>query len=150
MSSGNYIPVRGGGEIGPRGGPAGDLLVIIDEKDHPIFTRHGDDIICEQALSFGQAALGDQLEIRTLDGNVPLKIPPGTQTGKIFHLRGKGIPHLNGSGRGSQLIRVTVITPTKLSSEEKELLLKLAELQKDRPLQADKSFFEKLRATLGV
>jgi molecular chaperone DnaJ len=150
VSAGNYIPVRNMGDVGPRGGPAGDLLVIIDEKEHEHFTRHGDDIICEQAISFSQAALGDEIEAPSLDGRVNLRIPAGTQSGKIFRLRGKGIPHLNGYGRGDELIRVLVITPSKLSTEEKELFARLAKLGKDRPLKVDKSFFEKLRETLGV
>jgi len=137
VSSGNYIPVRNSGDIGPRGGPTGDLLVIVEEKDHPNFTRHGDDIICEQALSFSQAALGDVIDVPALDGLIDLKIPPGTQSGKIFRVRGKGIPHLNGYGRGDELIRVLVITPTKITGEEKELFRQLAKHQKNRPLRAD-------------
>lgn len=150
VSSGNYIPVKNMGDVGPRGGPAGDLLVVVDEKDHLHFTRHGDDIICEQAISFSQAALGDEIEVPALDGSIMLKIPTGTQSGKVFRLRGKGIPHLNGYGRGDQLVRVLAITPTKLSPEEKELFAELARLGKDRPLKVDKTFFEKLRETLGV
>jgi len=149
VSTGNYIPVKGAGDCGPRGGQSGDLIVVIEEIDHPIFTRHGDDIICEQAISFAQAALGDDIEIQSLSGPLRLKIPPGTQSGKVFRLAGKGLPHLNSYGRGDQLVRVHVITPTKLSAEEKEIIKKLAALQKAPPV-SDKSFFEKLRQTLGV
>jgi molecular chaperone DnaJ len=150
VSAGNYIPVRNMGDVGPRGGPAGDLLVIVDEEEHEHFTRHGDDIILEQAISFSQAALGDQIAVPSLNGNIDLKIPSGTQSGKIFRIRGKGIPHLNGYGRGDELVRVLVITPSKLTDEEKELFAKLGRLGKNRPLKVDKSFFEKLRETLGV
>lgn len=150
VSAGNYIPVKNMGDNGPRGGPAGDLMVIVDEQEHEHFTRHGDDIVCEQAISFSQAAIGDQIMVPALDGEIELKIPAGTQSGKIFRIRGKGIPHLNGYGNGDQLVRVMVITPTKLSSEEKELFDRLAKLGKHRPLKVDKSFFEKLRETLGV
>ncbi len=150
VTAGNYIPVRNMGDTGPRGGPAGDLLVIVDEQEHEHFTRHGDDIVCEQAISFSQAALGDEIKVPSLEGDISLKIPAGTQSGKIFRLRGQGIPHLNGYGRGDELVRVLVITPNKLSSEEKELFARLAHLGKDRPLKVDKSFFEKLRETLGV
>lgn len=149
VSAGNYIPVKGAGDVGPKGGQPGDLIVMIEEIDHPIFTRHGDDIICEQAISFSQAALGDEIEIETLGGKTTLRIPAGTQSGKVFRLNGKGLPHLNGYGRGDQLVRVHVITPTKLSAEEKELFKKLAALQKS-PSVSDKTFFEKLRQTLGV
>ncbi|MCD6161016.1 MAG: molecular chaperone DnaJ [candidate division Zixibacteria bacterium] len=150
VSSGNYIPVRNAGDAGPRGGVSGDLLVVIEEKEHPIFTRHNDDIFIEQGISFCQAALGDQIEIASLDGKISLKIPAGVQSGKIFRLKGKGITHLNGYGRGDQLIRVLVITPTKLSSDERELFKQLTKHQKAHPLRTDKSFFEKLRDTLGV
>ncbi len=150
VSSGNYIPVKNAGDAGPRGGAPGDLLVIIEEKEHAVFTRHDDDLFIEQAINFSQAALGDQIEILALEGKALLKIPPGTQSGKIFRLRGKGIPHLNGYGRGDQLVRVLVITPEKLSPEERELFIHLSKHQKSKPLRTDKSFFEKLRETLGV
>lgn len=150
VSAGNYISVSGSGNYGPRGGPPGDVLVIIDEEEHEHFTRRGDDIICETPLSFSQATLGAEIEVPALDGKANLKIPAGTQSGKIFMIRNKGIPHLNGFGRGSQLIRVIIWTPTKLSDEEKALFKKLAESRGEKPPPADRSFFEKLRATLGV
>jgi molecular chaperone DnaJ len=150
VSAGNYISVSGSGNYGPRGGPPGDILAIIDEEEHAHFTRRGDDIICEIPLSFSQATLGAEIEVPALDGTARLKIPAGTQSGKIFMLRNKGIAHLNGYGRGGQLVRVVLWTPTKLSNEEKALFLKLAESQGEKPPPADRSFFEKLRATLGV
>jgi molecular chaperone DnaJ len=150
VSAGNYISVSGSGNYGPRGGPPGDVLVIIDEEEHEHFTRRGDDIICETPLSFSQATLGAEIEVPALDGKANLKIPAGTQSGKIFMIRNKGIPHLNGFGRGGQLIRVVIWTPTKLSDEEKALFKKLAESRGEKPPPADRSFFEKLRATLGV
>jgi molecular chaperone DnaJ len=125
-------------------------LVIIDEKGHEHFTRRGDDIICEMPLSFSQATLGAEIEVPALDGMARLKIPAGTQSGKIFMLRNKGIPHLNGYGRGHQLIRVVLWTPTRLSNEERALFTKLAESRGEKPPPTDRSFFEKLRATLGV
>ncbi len=150
VSAGNYISVSGSGNYGPRGGPPGDVLVIIDEVEHEHFTRRGDDIICETPLSFSQATLGAEIEVPALGSKANLKIPAGTQSGKIFMLRNKGIPHLNGYGRGHQLIRVVIWTPTKLSDEEKALFIKLADSRGEKPPPADRSFFEKLRATLGV
>lgn len=150
VSAGNYISVSGSGNYGPRGGPPGDILVIIDEDEHEHFTRRGDDIICEMPLSFSQATLGAEIEVPALDGIARLKIPAGTQSGKIFMLRNKGIPHLNGYGRGSQLVRVILWTPTGLSNEERALFTKLAESRGEKPPPTDRSFFEKLRATLGV
>jgi len=150
VSSGNYIAVRGSGNHGPRGGPPGDVLVVIREMEHKQFARRGDDIICEIPLSFSQAALGAEIDIPALEGKSRLTIPPGTQSGKIFALRNRGIRHLNGVGKGDQLVRVVVWTPSKLSPEEKELFLKLAEHRGEKPPPADRSFFEKLRETLGV
>ena len=150
VSAGNYIAVTGSGNHGPRGGPPGDVLVIIDEKEHDHFTRRGDDIVCEMPLSFSQATLGAEIEVPALDGKANLKIPAGTQSGKIFMIRNKGIPHLNGYGSGNELVRVVIWTPTKLSDEEKTLFKKLAESRSEKPPPADRSFFEKLRATLGV
>ena len=150
VSSGNYIAVRGSGNYAPRGGQPGDALVVIREAEHKQFTRRGDDIICEIPLSFSQAALGAEINVPTLDGDAALKIPSGTQSGKIFMLRNKGIRHLNGAGKGNQLIRVVVWTPSKLSVEEKELFKKLADSIGEKPPAADRSFFEKLRETLGV
>lgn len=150
VTSGNYITVRGSGNFGPRGGPAGDVIVVVNELEHDIFTRHGDDIICEIPLSFSQAALGAEIKVPTLDGETNLKIPPGTQSGKVFMIRNKGIPHLGGFGRGNELVRVIVWTPAKLTREEKELFAQLSKTQGEKPPKADKSFFEKLRQTLGV
>lgn len=89
VTTGNYIPIRGAGNAGPRGGPSGDVIVLIEEEEHPVFIRHGDDIVHEMLISFTQAALGDEITVPTLDGNVNLKIPSGTQPGKIFRLREK-------------------------------------------------------------
>jgi molecular chaperone DnaJ len=149
VTSGNYIHMRGTGNAGPRGGPAGDVFVLIEEKDHPVFRRRGDDIIHDTMISFTQAALGDEIKIPTLDGDSSLNIPPGTQSGRIFRLRGKGIPHLQGYGKGDELIQVLVWVPSRLSSEEKKLLKELATKENIKPPQGDKSFFDKLKETLG-
>ncbi len=150
VAAGNYLTVRGSGNFGHNGGTPGDVIVIIDEVDHEHFTRRGDDIICEVPLSFSQAVLGAEIEIPTLDKKTSLKVPSGTQSGKVFMLKNKGIPHLNSYGRGNQLVRVVVWTPTKLSQEEKELFRKLSSFDGEKPPGANKSFFEKLRQTLGV
>jgi molecular chaperone DnaJ len=147
--TGNYIPLRGAGNYGKRDGPAGDVLVFIEEQEHSQFTRHEDDLIYEVAISFPQATLGTEVEIPTLDGRVNLKIPSGTQSGKLFRLRGKGIPHLHSYGRGDQIVRVLVWVPNSLSSEEKRLLKELAEKSGIKPPKGDKDFFARLRNTLG-
>ncbi len=150
VTTGNYIPLQGAGNAGPRGGPPGDAIVFIEEQEHPTFRRHEDDIVCEIPLSFTQAALGDEIVVPTLDGNANLKIPPGTQSGKIFKFRNKGIPHLHGYGKGDELVRVLVWVPTRLSAEEKRLLKELADKENLKPPKGGRSFFDKLRETLGV
>jgi len=150
VTTGNYIPLRGASNYGKRGGPAGDVLVFIEEEEeHPYFTRHEDDLIYELAISFPQATLGTEVEVPTLEGKVNLKIPAGTQSGKLFRLRGKGIPHLHSYGKGDQIVRVLVWIPSSLSSEEKRLLKDLSEKSGIKPPKADKDFFERLRNTQG-
>ncbi len=145
VSSGNYITLRGEGSVGPQGGPPGDVLVFIDEKEHEYFERHGDDILYDLHISFPQAALGARIEIPTLNGKAELEIAPGTQSGKILRMRGKGIPHLRGHGRGDQLVRIQVWTPTRLSKEERDLLKKLAEYENIHPPKSQKGFFKKIK-----
>ncbi|MFD2116140.1 molecular chaperone DnaJ [Paenibacillus yanchengensis] len=122
VDEGSQIRISGEGEGGLRGGPAGDLYIVLRVKEHEFFEREGDDIYCEVPLTFTQAALGDEIEIPTLTEKVKLKIPAGTQTGTYFRLKGKGVPRLRGYGQGDQHVKVTVVTPTKLSEEQKALL----------------------------
>lgn len=122
VSTGNYLPLRGKGNAGPRGGPPGDLIVLIEEKPHKTFERHGDDVLCDVPIGFDQAALGDSIEVPTLDGRVKMNIPEGTPSGKIFRLRGKGIPRLRGRNRGDELVRVHIHVPKKPTKEERSAL----------------------------
>lgn len=151
VSEGNYIPLRGQGNAGQRGGAAGDLLVIIEEEQHKLFSRTGEDIILDLLISFPEAALGTEVEIPTLQGRSRLKIEPGTQSGKILRMRGKGIPQLNGSGTGDQLVRVNIWVPTRLTKEDKELLRQLGKSESMKPSEGDrsahseKSFFAKMK-----
>jgi molecular chaperone DnaJ len=126
VSEGNYLSIPDKGDAGPHGGPSGDLIVIIQEKEHSFFQRHGIDLICEIDISFSQAALGTSREVDTIDGKVSLKIPPGTQSERIFRLKGKGLPALRGRDRGDQLVRVHVRTPEKVNRSARELFEKLA------------------------
>ncbi|HLF14498.1 MAG TPA: molecular chaperone DnaJ [Bacteroidota bacterium] len=139
VSEGNYIPLRGQGNLGQRGGPAGDLLVIIEEEPHPVFTRHGDDVMLDLLVAFPEAALGAEIEIPTLNGKARLKIDPGTQSGRILRMREKGIPSLNGRNAGDQLVRVNVWVPTRLTREEKSRLQELAKSENFSPKPGDKS-----------
>jgi molecular chaperone DnaJ len=145
VRSGNYIPLRGQGEVGPRGGPAGDCLVFIEEKEHEQFTRDGNDVIYRLPISFSQAALGDEVQVPTLTGKARMKVPAGTQSGRVFRLRGKGIPDVDGRGVGDQLVQTVVWTPQDLNGRERELLEELAGLEKKRAASEGKSFFEKMR-----
>ncbi|MFQ5600202.1 MAG: molecular chaperone DnaJ [Candidatus Krumholzibacteriia bacterium] len=129
VSSGNYIPLRGHGDAGRRGAPRGDVYVVIEEEDHPIFQRIGDDVVTDVFVTYPQAVLGGKIEVPTLDGKAMLKIPPGTQSHRIFRMRGKGISHLHGSGRGDELVRVIVHTPASLSKRERQLLEELLDTQ---------------------
>jgi molecular chaperone DnaJ len=129
VSEGNYISVPGKGDTGQNGGPAGDLIVVIQEEADKFFERHGIDVVCSIDITFSEAALGTSKTIDTLDGKVSLKIPAGTQSEKIFRLRSKGLPVLHSSQQGDQLVRVRVHTPEHMSREEKELFEKLAALE---------------------
>lgn len=133
VSAGNYIPLRGQGNAGVRGGQPGDLIVVIEEEPHKFFKRDEDDILFELTISISDAVLGAELEIPVLGGSVMLKIEPGTQPGKILKLRDKGIRHLNQSGRGDQLVRINVFIPNKISSKEKELFKELARSDNVKP-----------------
>jgi molecular chaperone DnaJ len=122
VDEGDRIRLVGEGEAGEKGGPPGDLYVQIRVREHPIFKREENDLFCEVPISFVTAALGGELEVPTLDGRVVLKIPPETQSGKLFRLRGKGVRSVRGGQTGDLLCRVAVETPVNLTKEQKELL----------------------------
>ncbi len=143
VSTGNYITLYGQGDAGPRGGQAGDLIIVIEEIEDKIFERHGFDIMCDLPVSFSQLATGDRIEIETLDGKAALKIPCGTHSHKIFRLKGKGLPRLHGYGRGDQMVRLIAWTPQKLSKEEEELFRKLEDRIEDKPPACGRKIYSK-------
>jgi molecular chaperone DnaJ len=145
IDNGQTISLKGEGESGLRGGPAGDLYVIIHIKPHEIFKREGYDVVCDIPISFIQAALGAEIDIPTIDGIIKYNIPEGTQTSTIFKLKGKGIKRLRSNSRGDQYLRVNVEIPTKLTQKQKELLRQLAEISNDEGLEQKKGFFEKVK-----
>ncbi len=149
VETGNTIRLSGEGELGSYGGPPGDLYVYLTVDEHPLFKREGQDIICEVPISFTQAALGTDLDVPTLNGSSTLKIPPGTQPGQTFRLRGKGFPYLQGSGTGDQLCRIIVEVPLKLSSKQKELLQEFERLSGDNAMPIIKGFFSKVKEVFG-
>ncbi|MDR1069200.1 MAG: molecular chaperone DnaJ [Gracilibacteraceae bacterium] len=141
----------GRGEAGDRGGENGDLYVVLNIKAHEFFERRGNDVYCEVPISFVQAALGDDIEVNTLHGPVKLRIPEGTQTSRIFRIRDKGVPYRRGNSNGDQHVRVVVVTPTKLSEHQKNLLREFGDLPNGGPpaqQEGKKSFWKKLKESI--
>ncbi|QNO13569.1 molecular chaperone DnaJ [Alkalicella caledoniensis] len=149
IDNGSRLRVQNEGEPGDKGGPPGDLYVFINVQPHEVFTRHGNEILIEEEISYVQAALGVSIEVPTLDGKAKLKIPAGTQSGTMFKLRGKGIPYLRGVGRGDQHVKVNVEIPKTLGEEEKELLKKLAEIRGESVESAPKGLFNRVKDALN-
>jgi molecular chaperone DnaJ len=147
VHEGIQLSVSGKGNAAPRGGIPGDLIVVIEEAEHEHFLREGNNLFFEQHVSIIDAAMGTQVEIPTLDGKARVKIDPGTQSGRVLRLKGKGIPDVNGYGRGDLLVSVQVWTPKHLSSEEKKLMEKLRESEnfKPKPGSKDKGFFDRMK-----
>ena len=146
VDNGTRIRLSGEGDFGDRGGPPGNLYVDLQVKPHAFFRRRDFDIELDWNLNFAQAALGDEVTIPTLNGEEVIAVPAGTQTGKTFRLRGKGVPHLRREGRGDLLVNVVVVSPTNLTERQKELFLELAKtLGKEIKPQENKGFFERVK-----
>lgn len=151
VDKGTRIRLAGEGEPGARGGPPGNLYIVLDVRPHAYFRREGVDIVVELGINVAQAALGDKVEVPTLDGTEEMAVPAGTQTGETFRLRGRGVPHLRRNGRGDQLVIVQVLTPTRLSSAQKELFRELGKtLGREVIQQPEKGFFDRLKDALGI
>jgi len=150
VDSGTRLKLRGEGEPAPApSGEAGDLYVVIQVRDHPIFQRQDTEVVCDLPVSIAQAALGTSVDVPTLDGAHKLKIPAGTQPGKAFRLKGKGIAPLGGGARGDQHVRIQVEIPTKLSKEQRELLERFAALSGEETNPAASRFWSKVSEILG-
>ncbi len=157
ISSGQRLRLHGEGEAGASGGPAGDLYVVVNVREHPFFRRDGNDLGCVVPVSFPTLALGGEIVVPTLDATDTIKIPEGTQTGAVFRLRGKGMPDVSGRGRGDLFVTVEVRTPRKLSREQRTLLEQLSRsLPQEKPepkerddLQDDKNIFERVKDIFG-
>jgi molecular chaperone DnaJ len=144
------LRLAGEGEPGTYGGPPGNLYVVISVTPHRYFRRRDSDVLLELAINVAQAALGDEVTLPTLDGESQLNIPPGTQSGKVFRLRGKGITRLRSNGRGDQLVIVQVVIPTRMTDEQRLLFQELSStLGKEVIPQPEKGFFEKIKSALG-
>ena len=145
IDNGQTISIRGQGHAGKNGGPSGDLLITITVRPHELFRREGTSVLCEAPITFAQAVLGAELEIPTIDGKVKYDLPEGTRSGTTFRLKGKGIPELNGRGRGDQYVTVYIETPRNLNREQKEALKKFAESVGDNNYEERKKFFKKFK-----
>ena len=145
VDNGSRLRVSGEGEAGAKGGPSGDLYVYLYVKPHKFFERDGTTVLCEVPINIVQATLGADIKVPTLDGQVTMKVPEGTQPGKVLRLKGKGIPSLRGGGRGDQLVRIKVVVPTKLSDKQKDALRKFADISKDNINPEEKSFMDKVK-----
>ncbi len=145
IDDGQVITIRGKGNAGSNGGPAGDLQLQVSVRPHPLFGRDGYDVYCTLPLTFAQAALGAEVSVPTLDGNVSYSIKEGTQPGDSFRLKGKGIPYVNGRGRGDEIVQVTVEVPRNLNGEQKKILESFEKATGEGNYQKRRSFFDKLR-----
>jgi len=146
VDTGSTLRLSGFGAVAPRGGPAGDLYVQVRVMPHPRFTREGDDLVHRLHLPFTQAALGAAISFETLDGAEDLVIPRGTQAGKVFRLRGRGVPHVRGRGRGDLLVEVVVDTPVDLEPEVEEALRQIAAVRGEEVAPPDKGFFSRIKS----
>jgi molecular chaperone DnaJ len=148
VDNGSHLRLMGKGNEGPYGGPAGNLYVVISVEEHDFFERHGDDLLCELPITYAQASLGTSLEIPTLTGKAKIDIPEGTQSHTIFRLKGKGVPHLRGGGKGDLYVKVTIKVPSKLNRRQKELLKELAVTEGKKIEKVGKGFLKRLRKRL--
>jgi len=149
VDNGARLRIQGEGEAGLRGGPGGDLYVIIYVEEHPFFQRQGNSIYCQVPIGITQAVLGAEITVPTLEGEEKVKIPEGTQTGTVFRLRNKGIVSLGERGRGDQFVTVNVVIPTELSKEERQLFESLAKISRDSELNHERNLFEKVKDIFG-
>lgn len=146
VDTGNVLPLRGQGEPGKNGGPTGDLYINIRVSSHKVFNRKGFDIYIEEHISFGKASFGTELKVPTIDGDVKYKVPAGTQSGTVFRLRGKGVPKVNGHGRGDEYVKIIVDIPKVLNEKQKETLLAFMEASGEKMDDTHKkSFVDKIK-----
>jgi molecular chaperone DnaJ len=145
IREGSRLRSLGNGEAGTRGGPPGDLYVVVHVKEHKIFQREGDDLYCEVPIPFSVAALGGAIDVPTLEGRAHLKVPAGTQSGQMFKLRGKGITNVNGRSHGDLFARLIVEVPSRLNAQQRHKLEEFAALCGDENTPLRKSFFERAK-----
>ena len=145
IADGQYLKLRGQGNAGKQNGPNGDILVFVNEKNHDIFERDGQNITCKFPITVSKAVLGGSLEIPTLEKHIKMKLPPGVQQGKIFRIKNQGLPYLNSSQKGDIFIQIHIVIPKNISKSENELYKKIHTFDEKRELKPGKSFFEKVK-----
>src|SRR5262245_1275459 len=150
VATGQYMTLRGIGNAGPRGGPRGDILVVFEVADDPRFERDGEDLYCEALVSYPQLVLGADIEVPSVLGTVTLRVPPRTQSGQVFQLRGRGLPRVNAHGTGDLHVRVQLWTPDSMSSDEEQIVRRLGELSAQPPASRSKGFWSKMKEALGA
>jgi molecular chaperone DnaJ len=152
VATGQYMTLRGAGNAGLRGGPRGDVIIVFEVAEDPRFERDGEDLYCEVLATYPQLVLGTDIDVPGIAGPISLRVPPGTQSGQIFHLRGRGLPRVNASGTGDLHVRVQLWTPSEPSSEERALLQQLATLQSKPPASRDRErgFWARMKQALGA
>jgi len=150
VATGQYMTLRGTGNIGPRGGTRGDVLVVFDVQDDERFDRDGEDLFCEALVTFPQLVFGAEINVPGVLGDLSLKVPAGTQSGAVFHMRGRGLPRVNASGIGDLHVKVQLWTPQSVHGEEEQLIKHLSSLQGKAPAQREKSIWSKMKEALGA
>jgi molecular chaperone DnaJ len=150
VATGQYMTLRGAGNIGPRGGTRGDVLVVFEVEDDERFDRDGEDLFCEALVTYPQLVFGADIRVPGLTGELSLRVPAGTQSGTVFHLRGRGLPRVNASGVGDLHVKVQLWTPQSVDGEEQQVIERLAKLQGAAPAQREKGFWSKMKEALGA
>ena len=150
VASGQYMHLRGVGNAGVRGGPRGDLIVLFEVEDDKRFERDGEDLYTEVLITYSQAVLGAEIQVPGVLGPLPLRVPPGTQSGQLFELRGRGLPRVNASGTGDLQVRVQIFTPKVMGAEEENLIRRLQVVQEQPPQAREKGFWATMKEVLGA
>jgi molecular chaperone DnaJ len=150
VATGQYMTLRGAGNVGARGGPKGDVLVVFEVEDDERFERDGEDLFCEALVTYPQLVFGADIRVPGVLGDLSLRVPPGTQSGQVFHLRGRGLPRVNATGVGDLHVRVQLWTPQSVDGQEEGLIKQLAALQGAAPAQREKSIWSKMKEALGA
>ncbi|HEX5438608.1 MAG TPA: molecular chaperone DnaJ [Gemmatimonadaceae bacterium] len=150
VSTGQYMTLRGMGSVGPRGGPRGDILVVFDVEEDPRFERDGADLFTEVLVTYPQLILGADIDVPLVNGSFTLRMPKGTQSGQVFHIRGRGLPRVNVGGTGDMEVRVQLWTPQSVTNEQEALVRQLASMDTEKPGQREKGFWSKVKEALGA